>query len=198
MSDIEHGAWNEINLKPLTPEQWGDLEHLFGESGAYGGCWCMWWRITRREFEANGNQGNRKALRELVYRGVVPGVLAYHNEKPVAWCSVAPREQYGSLNRSPVLKRLDDREVWSIVCFFIDRDYRDRGLASSLLRKVIAYVREQGGSCIEAYPTAPRGKTLPDVSSFMGVPSLFEGAGFVEVSQPSESKRVMRLELSQQ
>jgi GNAT superfamily N-acetyltransferase len=187
--------WDAIALQPLTPARWDDLELLFGESGAYGGCWCMWWRITRREFEANGNQGNRAALRELVNSGVVPGVLAYHDQKPIAWCSVAPREQFGALNRSPVLKRLDDRKVWSIVCFFVDREYRERGLAGALLLKVIEYVRKQGGDCIEAYPTAPRGEKLPDVSSFMGVPSVFEGAGFVKVARPSKTKRIMRFEI---
>lgn len=196
MSENAQMTWDQIVVKPLTPERWDDLEQLFGKSGAYGGCWCMWWRITRREFEANGNRGNRRALRELVNDGVVPGVLAYHEKNPVAWCSVAPREQFGSLNRSPVLKRLDDRQVWSIVCFFIDREYRQRGLAKALLSKVIGYVHKQGGDCIEAYPTAPRGEKLPDVSSFMGVPSLFESAGFVEVAHPSESKQIMRYEVA--
>ena len=57
---------NERSFSPVTPENWLDLERLFGPRGASGGCWCMWWRTSRREFEANGNEGNRKAMRSLV------------------------------------------------------------------------------------------------------------------------------------
>lgn len=187
--------WEALEVLPLTSDRWQDFEELFGPSGAYSGCWCMWWRITRREFEANGNYGNRQAMHEIVERGETPGVLAYFRGKPVAWCSVAPRESYGSLNRSPVLKRIDEKKVWSIVCFFIDHKLREQGLAAALLRKVIEYVHAQGGRVLEAYPTETRGKMLPDVSSFMGVPSLFEAAGFEQVAQPSKTKRIMRKRL---
>jgi hypothetical protein len=41
-----------MEIHPLTPDRWDDFEELFGSRGAYGGCWCMWWRTTRKEFEA--------------------------------------------------------------------------------------------------------------------------------------------------
>src|SRR5690606_32344484 len=37
---------------PLTPERWPDFERLFGRAGGYGGCWCMWFRQTGKEYEA--------------------------------------------------------------------------------------------------------------------------------------------------
>jgi GNAT superfamily N-acetyltransferase len=181
---------------PLTPDRWADLEQLFGRHGAYGGCWCMWWRCTRREFEAQKGEGNRKALRSLVEAGQVPGVLAYRladrKERPVGWCSVAPRETYPSLERSPVLKRLDDASVWSLVCLFVSRQERGQGIAEALVRAAAAYVRGQGGKVVEAYPTIPRQSELPPVSSCMGVPSLFARAGFVECGRPSARRLVMR------
>jgi hypothetical protein len=73
----------------------------------------MWWRTTRSQFKKQGNDGNRQAMKDIVDSGEVPGILAYADGEPVGWCSVAPREHYGSLNRSPVLKRLDDKPVWS-------------------------------------------------------------------------------------
>ncbi|TMD58205.1 MAG: GNAT family N-acetyltransferase, partial [Chloroflexi bacterium] len=66
-----------IEFHPVTPERWHDLETLFGKSGAYGGCWCMWWRASRSEFEKQGNAGNRQALKNSVDAGEVPGLLAY-------------------------------------------------------------------------------------------------------------------------
>ena len=41
----------ELEFHPVTPERWSDFETLFGEKGACGGCWCMLWRLTRKEFE---------------------------------------------------------------------------------------------------------------------------------------------------
>jgi hypothetical protein len=94
----------KLEYQPLTPELWDDFETLFGSRGAYGGCWCMWWRTTRKEFEHNQRTGNRQAMKTIVDSGKIPGILAYHQGKPVGWCSVAPREHYSSLERSPVLK----------------------------------------------------------------------------------------------
>lgn len=181
-----------LTFKPLTKDRWSDFEALFGEHGAYGGCWCMWWRSTRREFERRQGEGNREAMKAIVYSGEVPGILAYRGETPVGWCSVAPREQYGSLERSPVLKRLDDTPVWSIVCLFVAQDTRNNGIGQALIRGAVEYVTTQGGKVIEAYPTQPKKGRLPPVSSFMGTPAMFERAGFVECARPSKSKVVMR------
>ena len=180
---------------PLTPELWSDFEQLFGAHGAYGGCWCMWWRITRREFEANGNEGNREAMRTLVEAGNIPGILAFYEDQPIGWCSIAPRTTYGAAERSHVLKRIDDEPVWSIVCFFVHRTYRRQGLARALINAAVKYAGSQGAHIIEAYPTSARGRDLPPVSSFMGVPELFAKNGFSVVADPSENRQVMRRSL---
>ena len=38
-----------ITIHPATPDTWRDLETLFGEKGACGGCWCMAWRVPAPE-----------------------------------------------------------------------------------------------------------------------------------------------------
>lgn len=188
----EQANLSKIEFHPLTKDRWADFEALFGERGAYGGCWCMWWRLKRSEFERQKGEGNRQAMKAIVESGEVPGILAYCEGKPVGWCSVAPRERYGSLERSPVLKRLDDAPVWSIVCFFIEKSYRGQGIAEKLVRGAVEYVRSQGGRAVEAYPTQPRRGRLTPVSGYMGVPAMFERAGFVECARPSKSKVIMR------
>ena len=55
-----------FSYKPLTEALWNDLELLFGKNGAYGGCWCMFWRIKRKDFDANVGEGNKKSLKELI------------------------------------------------------------------------------------------------------------------------------------
>lgn len=181
-----------IEFHPLTAKRWPDLEALFGPRGAYGGCWCMWWRTSRAEFERGQGEGNRLALRRLVDSRQVPGILAYVNGEPAGWCSVARRETYPALERSPTLKRLDDTPVWSIVCFYVDRRFRGQGLTLRLVRAAVEYVREQGGHVVEAYPTVPGAGAMPPVSVYMGLPALFRRAGFVEVARPSKRKVIMR------
>jgi len=188
----DSGAAEGLDFHPLTPGRWDDFVKLFGEKGAYGGCWCMWWRTTRREFEAQAGDGNKAAIKSLVDLGEVPGILAYAGGEPVGWCSVAPRQQYGSLNRSRVLKPLDDQPVWSIVCFFIAKDYQRQGIAQALIGAAVEYVRQKGGKIVEAYPTVPKSTKVPPVSSYMGFPAMFERAGFVECARPSKSRVVLR------
>jgi GNAT superfamily N-acetyltransferase len=181
-----------MTIHPLTPRRWEEFERLFGTHGAYGGCWCMWWRSTRREFEQRKGEGNRRAMEAIVQSGKVPGLLAYLGREPVGWCSVAPREDYPSLDRSPVLKRLDDRPVWSIVCFYIARAHRGQGIAEALIAGALDHAKKSGAEIVEAYPTPPKKTLLAPVSSFMGLPAMFARAGFAECARPSRSKWIMR------
>jgi GNAT superfamily N-acetyltransferase len=191
-----HSSKIQLEFQPLTAERWPDFERFFDAHGAFGGCWCMWWRLTRREFEQGNGEGNRQAMKSIVESGEVPGILAYCEGNPVGWCSVAPRESYGSLERSPVLKRLDDTPVWSLVCLCVAKDSRGQGIAAGLIRAAVEYVRAQGGKVVEAYPSQPRGDKLAPSSSYMGIPAMFEQAGFVECARPSKSKAIMRYYIS--
>lgn len=181
----------ELEFHPLTPERWDDFVELFGEHGAYGGCWCMYWRITRAKFAENGNEGNRLAMAAIVDSGRVPGILGYHRGRAVGWCSVAPREEFGSLERSPKLKRVDDRPVWSIVCFFMARDYRRRGLMGLLLEAAVDHARARGATVVEGYPITAGGE-LKGCTGYMGIDKVFAAAGFEEVARPAGHQAIMR------
>lgn len=173
-------------IVPVTPERWADLEILFGPKGAMAGCWCMWWRQTRREFEAQHGEQNRLAMRAIVERGDVPGLLAYMGGVPAGWVSVAPRPAFASLQRSRTLKPVDDTAAWAIVCFFIGKEHRGQGLMRTLIEAACDYARSQGAPAIEAFPEDQAGeRTVPDAFSaaFMGSRRAFEAAGFVEVAR---------------
>ena len=182
-----------LDFLPLTTRNWADLEKLFGPHGAYSGCWCMWWRLSRAEFGRQTAEERKAGLKALVDAGRVPGILAHLDAEPVAWVSVAPRETYPSLERSRTLKRVDDQPVWSIVCFYVAKPYRGRGLMVDLLRGTVAYAAQQGAQIVEAYPVDPREGTVPGGTvGFMGLISAFRRAGFVEVARPSQRQAVMR------
>jgi GNAT superfamily N-acetyltransferase len=113
----------------------------------------------------------------------------------VGWCALAPREQYPVLDRSRVLRRVDQRPVWSVVCFFIARAYRRKGLAARLLEAAADYTRARGAGLVEGYPVAPRTGKMPDAFAWTGLPGSFERAGFVEVARRSPTRPIMRREL---
>jgi GNAT superfamily N-acetyltransferase len=186
----------KLNFYPLTKNRWHDFEQLFGERGACGGCWCMWWRLKRSEFERQKGEGNKKSMKTLVESGEVPGLLAYSKGAPIAWCSVAPRESYPVLNRSRILKRVDDKPVWSVVCFFVEKNYRNKGLTGQLLKAAIEYVRKQGGKIIEGYPVEPKKDRYPAAFAWTGFASAFKKLGFVECARRSETRPIMRFYLS--
>jgi len=110
----------------------------------------MYWRTTRAQFNKEAGEGNRLAMKSIVESGMVPGILAYQGRRAVGWCSIAPREDFASLERSPKLKRVDDQPVWSIVCFFIPKEHRRRGLMDLLLEAAVAYARDNGAAIVRA------------------------------------------------
>ena len=181
----------EWECHPLTKERWADFVQLFGPRGACGGCWCMYWRLKRSEFDRQKGEGNKKAMQALVASGEIPGLLAYERQNPVAWCSVAPRENFPVLDRSRVLKRVDDIPVWSLVCLFVDKSHRGQGLSARLIQAALAYTRSQGGRVVEAYPVEPP-KKWPDPFVWTGLASTFKEAGFIEVARRSKSRPIMR------
>ncbi len=184
-----------MEVHPLTPDRWDDLEALFGPRGAYGGCWCMWPRLTAREFAANVGEPNRRALRAIVDEGRVPGLLAYEDGEPVGWVSVAPREELGRIRRSPVAKPVDEVPVWSVVCFYIHPRHRREGVGSALLEAAVRYAAERGAEAMEGYPVEPRKDRMPDFYAWRGVGSMFEAAGFREIARRRPGRPVMRREL---
>ncbi|MDD3717689.1 MAG: GNAT family N-acetyltransferase [Actinomycetota bacterium] len=181
----------DLEFHPLTPERWDDFEELFSQRGAPNSCWCMWWRITREQFGKQLGEGNRQAMKAIVDAGKVPGILAYHDGKAVGWCSVGPREDFGSLERSPKLKRIDDAPVWSIVCFYIPKRYRRSGLMGLLLAAAVDHARVNGAGIVEAYPVEMPGD-MSGSAGYMGLIPAFSKAGFEEVARPKERQSIMR------
>ena len=181
-----------LTFRPLRPERWADLEEVFGQRGACGGCWCMWWRIARAEFEKSKGANNKRALKRIVRSGPVPGLLAYCGDKPVGWCAIGPREWYPVLQRSRVLKPVDEKPVWSVTCFFVGREYRRRGVSTALLKAAVEHARRAGARIVEGYPVEPKKGSMPDAFAWVGLPATFERAGFREVARRSETRPIMR------
>lgn len=193
MADSQETSLPGLEFHPVTPDRWQDLEEFFGRGG-HSNCWCMWWRLKSSEFDAQSGDERKQGLKAIVQSGEVPGLLAYVDGRPIAWCSIGPRGRFGRLERSPTLKRVDDLPVWSIVCFFVSRPYRGKGLMMPFLEAVLDYARSRGAEIVEGYPIDAAGG-LAGYSGYTGIASTYRRAGFVDVLHRSGRKMIMRRSL---
>jgi ribosomal protein S18 acetylase RimI-like enzyme len=186
-----------LDVHPLTPARWPDLEAIFNAKGCSIArqCWCMYYRRSGgRGPMPEGTtiaQFNRSQLREVVDAGRPPGLIGYVDGHPVGWVSLGPREDYGRLARSPVMKPVDEQPVWSIVCFVVPSAYRKQGVARALLDGAIAYAREQGARLVEAYPVdlSVCGEAE---SLWFGAKTMYDAAGFEEVARRKPERPIVR------
>jgi len=189
----------EFTFREITPELWPDFEKLFGANGACGGCWCQSWRVPtgKQLWEKRKGRINKSATKKLILAGDMTGLLAYDGRQAVGWCSYGPRDQYARLSRMKPYHRDDTAGVWCINCFFIDKQYRQQGLARLLLNAALDYIRKRRIKIVEAYPTPLTldGKKLPGAFVYAGPLSLFEKAGFTIVQRFSYSRPLVRKEL---
>lgn len=191
-----------LEIHPVTADRWEELAAFFGPSGAFAHCWCTWWRQTGAEFSQGVEEkgtANRALMHSLVEAGSEPGLLAYRDGQPVGWISVAPRPQYGRIIRSrrigPDPAEAADENVWSVVCFWIPRRERGKGVANELLKGAVKQARQRGATTLEAYPVDTAGGRLPSANLFTGTLAMFTRAGFREVDRPRGAQLVMRLAL---
>ena len=185
----------KLRVTPASAGRWGDVERLFGPRGACAGCWCMYPRLRGAAFRSGAGDGNRRRLQRLVKQGPPPGLLGYVAGEPVAWCALAPRETYPRLEHSRTLARIDEHPVWSVVCFFVAKPFRRRGLTVEMLRHAARYARARGARILEGYPVDPASGKTADAFAWWGVADAFHAAGFREVARRSPTHPIVRMEL---
>jgi GNAT superfamily N-acetyltransferase len=186
-----------FTVHPATPERWPDIEAIFKAKGCSvaRGCWCMYYRKSGSRGPLppgiTNAQANRAELKALVDAGPPPGLIGYRGSVPIGWVSIGPRVQYAKLERSPVMKPVDDRPVWSVICFVVPAEHRGQGIAQALLDGAIAYAKEQGATLIEAYPVDKSARSKDDQMWF-GAKSMYDGTGFKEVARRKPWRPIVR------
>jgi GNAT superfamily N-acetyltransferase len=190
-------------IRPLTEERWDALAELFREGGDPRWCWCQYWRLRSKDFSAAKVPQLRERLHDQVTSARPPGLVAVDGDRAVGWVSLGPRSDFERVERSRVIPRVDDRPVWSIVCFAVSASARGQGVARALLEGAIDHARERGAEALEAYPVAiDEGEPIHPDAAFTGALPMFERAGFRVVadraSDPSSRHQrvVVRKDLS--
>ena len=186
-------VFKPLKLEPLARENWSKFERLFGSRGACANCWCMYYRLKKQDFtKGKDDQGNKKAMKKLVWQGRPTGVIGFYAGEPVAWCAFAPRQDFMKIENSRVHKRIDAEPVWSIPCFFVARKFRNRGISVKMLEALIAYARRNKIKVLEAYPVIPTKDRLPDAFAWVGPYKSFARAGFKIVDRTSKNRPMVR------
>jgi len=155
----------------------------------------MFARLKSKEYEAGKGDVNRERMRTLVDSGANPGLLYYIESRPVGWISLGPRNEFPRWANSKVLAPVDDKPVWVIVCQFIAKEYRRKGISVELLLAASDYARAHGATILEGYPTDSKGKKQPDPWVWTGLYQAYIRAGFVEVARRSATHPIMRLNM---
>ena len=181
-----------LEIRPLIPDLWPALEDLFGERGACGGCWCMYWRIGAA-YRKRAASANKADFAAIVRNGPPPGLLAFSGSLAVGWCQLTPRDALEYLERFPRLQRIDDVPVWAISCFYVRIGYRRKGVTSALISAAIEMARAHGAPALEAYPLDAN---LTPSASSTGFASTFARAGFKVVARHAPPRPIMRLDLT--
>lgn len=82
----------------------------------------------------------------------------------------------------------DKQRIWSIVCFFVSRPFRGRGMFQRMISAAEAHAALQGATLLEAYPVDPESPSY----RFGGYVGAFEQAGYSRVGRKGARRYIMR------
>ncbi|WP_110205291.1 GNAT family N-acetyltransferase [Nocardioides daejeonensis] len=165
-----------FEVHPLTPDRFEDFADILNPNRRSTHCWCLSHRLAAGDIGGS----REETMRRLAEGEHAPGVVGYAEGVPVGWCSISPRTEIPRLERSKLIRPVDDVPVWSIICTVIRGGHRKRGHTLPLLEGAVAYAAAQGAPAVEAHPVDPPGR-MDTTMAFVGTRAMFEAAGFVVV-----------------
>jgi GNAT superfamily N-acetyltransferase len=198
-------AGDAITIVPANEASWDDIRAVFGTRGTPSSCQCQWFKIPHKDWRSVPVEELAERLRTQTHcgdpgAGTTSGLVAYLDGEPAGWCAVEPRTAYVRLltMRVPWTGRDEDRAdhgVWAVTCFVTRTGFRRRGVSRALARAAVEHARERGARAVEGYAmiTQP-GQVVQWGELYVGSRSVFEAAGFAEVSRPTPRRVVMRID----
>ena len=172
---------SKFTVKPLNTETWPDFARLVERhNGVWGGCWCLWFH----QKPTGTKEGNKTVKHGLVCEGKARAALVFDGEIAVGWCQYGrPEELPRIYHKKAYLQAVTDQPDWRITCFFVDRDYRKRGVAKVALEGALALISGEGGGLVESFPNEVAGKKTSASFLHNVTLSLFERIGFERIEK---------------
>ncbi|WP_426595434.1 GNAT family N-acetyltransferase [Cellulomonas sp. McL0617] len=185
---------SDYTVRALTPDTWDAFARLAEKhNGVWGGCWCTWFHPRFPE-KLPGAEGNRLLKERLVHEGVAHAALVFDGDDAVAWCEYGTPDELPSIyHRKQYEAGLENPPDYRITCFFVDRDYRRRGMSGHALRGAIDLIAAAGGGLVEAYPHDTGGVKKSASFLYNGTRTLFENAGFAYQRPKGQGNCVMTM-----
>ncbi len=190
------------NTKELSLETWPDFEKLAPQQGE---CWCMYYHRERPVLRGASKEErvavNKRDKKNLVRQGRSHAVLVYDKDKLAGWCQYGPKEELPRIDAGRNYKKLEplagDKKLWRITCFYVDKEYRKKGVAKTALRAALDSIRKQGGGIVEAYPVVSGKMAANPEWLWFGTPGMFRRERFRPVSPLGTSLYLMRKTINQ-
>jgi ribosomal protein S18 acetylase RimI-like enzyme len=168
-------------IRPLNEKTWSDFADLVERhNGVWGGCWCI-------SFHAEGGQkgtDHRGQKERRVRNGDAHAALVFKGDRCVGWC------QFGSPDELPRIKfgraygeGATDPPDWRITCFFVDKEYRHKGVAAAALQGALREIAALGGGTVESSPEDVEGRKVSNSFLYNATVAMFEEQGFVRTRQ---------------
>jgi GNAT superfamily N-acetyltransferase len=155
VADSSLGDMSAIRVHRVTPKRWPDVVDLFQRPGTRGGqpvsngCWCQYWHLRGKAYQEGFAGTNRARLEKEIASRKLHALLAYDDGIAVGWCRLGPRESFERLAFTPTAPKIDDEEVWSVVCFYVHSAAKRKGVATALILE--AYAVPSGHMNVDAY-----------------------------------------------
>ena len=103
-------------------------------NGVWNGCWCTWFHPACAG-KGESPEGNRAYKERLVREGKAHAALVFDGDVAVAWCEYGSPEELPSIYHLKEYNAgLDKAPDYRLTCFFVDRNYRRKGVAAVALR----------------------------------------------------------------
>jgi GNAT superfamily N-acetyltransferase len=186
-----------FTVRELSPSTWVDFEKL---AVMQGGCWCMYYQRPRPVGKGSSTEEwkkiNWKDKEALVRQGRSHAILVYSDETPVGWCQYGVRDELPRIDAGRGYRKVrpvvGNERLWRITCFFVDREYRGRGVAKIALHAALESIRKQGGGIVEAYPVVSKKMAAVPEWRWFGTPNMFRRERFKPVAPLGTSGLLMR------
>jgi GNAT superfamily N-acetyltransferase len=168
-----------LRARALDETTWPDYARLIeSHNGVWGGCWCMAFHaagVGRTKTAAQNRSEKECRVRE----GRAHAALVYDGAACVGWCQFGPTDELPRIKRRRAyLDGLSALPDWRITCFFVDRAYRRRGVASIALAGALQEIARLGGGTVESYPEDIEGRSVSSSFLHNGTVAMFESHGF--------------------
>lgn len=171
-----------VPLKPAMADIFSDyLSSLdFTHAPYFATCFCRFYHINCSDnewMERTGEQ-NRAESKAAIKDGSMKGYLAFDDDKCIGWMNANAVDSYLRL-RDSLLPYAEGKKAGLAICFVIHPEYRNKGLATTLLETAIQGFKEEGYEVIFGLST--KNADIPLVNQYSGTYSMFLKFGFEEV-----------------